>query len=33
MKPDSSDEDPIVLCDGPKNNGDCPVSVRKSCYE
>ena len=33
MKPDSSDEDPIVLCDGPKNNGDCPVSVHKSCYE
>ena len=28
----SPETDPIVLCDGPGNNGGCNIAVHKSCY-
>jgi len=30
---DSTDEDPIVLCDGPNCDFSCNVAVHKSCYQ
>lgn len=30
---DSTDEDPIVLCDGPVCDYSCNVAVHKSCYQ
>jgi hypothetical protein len=30
---DSTDEDPIVLCDGPNCDFSCNVTVHKSCYQ
>lgn len=28
----STDSNPIVLCDGPKNNRSCPIAVHQRCY-